>query len=86
MKSFFRIIALLEGVSYLLLMTLGLYFKYILSDDTYVKLLGMPHEADLLVYKVHYASHGSVALTIASLNANVLLSLKFLVFLVTSGN
>ena len=50
MKSFFRIIALLEGVSYLLLMTLGLYFKYILSDDTYVKLLGMPHGILFILY------------------------------------
>ena len=43
MKKTFRIIALLEGVSYILLMTVGLYFKYQLSDPTYVKLLGMPH-------------------------------------------
>ena len=50
MKSFFRIIALLEGISYLLLMTLGLYFKYILSDDTYVKLLGMPHGILFILY------------------------------------
>jgi len=43
MKTIFRIIALLEGVSYILLMTVGLYFKYQLDDPTYVKLLGMPH-------------------------------------------
>ena len=43
MKTTFRIIALLEGVSYILLMTVGLYFKYQLGDPTYVKLLGMPH-------------------------------------------
>ena len=43
MKSFFRIVAFLEGVSYILLMTLGLYFKYQLDDASYVKLLGMPH-------------------------------------------
>ena len=43
MKSIFRIIAFLEGVSYILLMTVGLYFKYQLGDPTYVKLLGMPH-------------------------------------------
>jgi len=50
MKSFFRIIALFEGISYLLLMTLGLYFKYQLSDDTYVKLLGMPHGVLFVLY------------------------------------
>ena len=43
MKTTFRIIALLEGVSYILLMTVGLYFKYQLGDPTYVKLLAMPH-------------------------------------------
>ena len=43
MKNTFRVIAFLEGVSYILLMTFGLYFKYQLGDPTYVKLLGMPH-------------------------------------------
>ena len=43
MKNTFRIIAFLEGVSYILLMSVGLYFKYQLGDPTYVKLLGMPH-------------------------------------------
>ena len=50
MKLFFRIIALLEGVSYILLMTIGLYFKYQLDDDTYVKLLGMPHGVLFILY------------------------------------
>ena len=43
MKTFFRIVALLEGVSYILLMSVGLYFKYQLGNPSYVKLLGMPH-------------------------------------------
>ena len=43
MKNTFRIIAFLEGVSYIFLMTFGLYFKYQLGDPSYVKLLGMPH-------------------------------------------
>jgi len=43
MKTIFRVIAFLEGVSYILLMTFGLYFKYQIGDPTYVKLLGMPH-------------------------------------------
>ena len=50
MKLFFRIIAVLEGVSYILLMTIGLYFKYLLNDDTYVKLLGMPHGVLFMLY------------------------------------
>ena len=43
MKALFRIIAFLEGISYILLMSIGLYFKYKLGDPSYVKLLGMPH-------------------------------------------
>ena len=42
-KILFRVIAFLEGVSYILLMTVGLYCKYLLDDPSYVKLLGMPH-------------------------------------------
>ena len=50
MKSFFRIVALLEGVSYILLMTIGLYFKYQLGNEIYVKLLGMPHGVLFMLY------------------------------------
>ena len=50
MKSFFRIVAFLEGVSYILLMTIGLYFKYQLGDESYVKLLGMPHGLLFVLY------------------------------------
>ena len=50
MKLSFRIIAFLEGVSYILLMTFGLYFKYRLNDDSYVKLLGMPHGVLFMLY------------------------------------
>ena len=42
-KTTFRVIAFLEGVSFILLMTVGLYCKYQLDDPSYVKLLGMPH-------------------------------------------
>ena len=52
MKLTFRIVAFLEGVSYILLMTIGLYFKYQLNDDTYVKLLGMPHGILFVLYIV----------------------------------
>ena len=50
MKLSFRIIAFLEGLSYILLMTFGLYFKYRLNDDSYVKLLGMPHGILFMLY------------------------------------
>ena len=52
MKTLFRIVAFLEGVSYLLLITVGLYFKYQLGDPTYVKLLGMPHGLLFVAYIV----------------------------------
>jgi len=50
MRLLFRVVALLEGISYILLMTVGLYFKYILNDDSYLKLLGMPHGILFVLY------------------------------------
>ena len=50
MKNIFRVVALLEGVSYVLLITFGLYFKYYLDDETYVKILGMPHGILFMLY------------------------------------
>ena len=52
MKNIFRIVALLEGTSYILLMTFGLYYKYQLNNDIYVKLLGMPHGILFILYIV----------------------------------
>ncbi|MBE9489596.1 MAG: DUF3817 domain-containing protein [Bacteroidetes bacterium] len=39
----FRIIAFLEGLSYILLLGIATPIKYFLNDPQYVKLLGMPH-------------------------------------------
>jgi len=39
----FRIVALLEGVSYILLLFVAVPVKYLKDDPQYVKLLGMPH-------------------------------------------
>ena len=52
MKTLFRIIAFLEGTSYILLMSVGLYFKYQLGDPSYVKLLGMPHGLLFISYLI----------------------------------
>ena len=52
MKGVFRIVAFFEGVSYILLMSLGLYFKYKLEDPTYVKILGMPHGILFISYLI----------------------------------
>ena len=43
MKTFFRIISLLEGISYILLLFVAVPIKYFGGDEQYVKLLGMPH-------------------------------------------
>ena len=43
MKNIFRIVAFLEGVSYILLLFIAVPIKYNLGDPTYVKLLGTPH-------------------------------------------
>ncbi len=41
--NIFRIVAFLEGVSYILLLFIATPIKYLLGDPQYVKLLGMPH-------------------------------------------
>ena len=43
MEKLFRIIAFLEGVSYILLLFIATPIKYVSNDPQYVKLLGMPH-------------------------------------------
>jgi integral membrane protein len=43
MKIFFRIIALLEGASYILLLFIAVPLKYWGGNEGLVKLLGMPH-------------------------------------------
>ena len=52
MKIIFRIISFLEGVSYLVLMSLGLYYKYALNDPSFVKMFGMPHGILFMLYLV----------------------------------
>ncbi|MFD2541515.1 DUF3817 domain-containing protein [Lacinutrix gracilariae] len=43
LKNIFRLVALLEGVSYLLLMAAAIYKRSPNGSDYFVKLLGMPH-------------------------------------------
>ena len=50
MRSIFRIVAFLEGVSYILLLFIAVPIKYNLGDPTYVKLLGMPHGILFVTY------------------------------------
>ncbi len=43
MEKLFRVVAFLEGVSYLLLLFVAVPIKYFGDDPQYVKMLGMPH-------------------------------------------
>ena len=54
MKDVFRVVAFLEGVSYILLLFIAVPIRYLvadeLKDEYWVKLLGMPHGILFLVY------------------------------------
>ena len=50
--NIFKIVAFLEGVSYLLLLFVAMPIKYLLEDPQYVKLLGMPHGILFITYIV----------------------------------
>ena len=52
MKNIFRIVSLLEGVSYLLLLFIATPIKYLQGDASYVKMLGMPHGILFMLYVV----------------------------------
>lgn len=52
MKNFFRVVSFLEGISYLLLLFVAVPIKYFNGDDSYVKLLGMPHGLLFMLYIV----------------------------------
>ena len=48
--NIFRIVALLEGISYILLLFIATPIKYLANDPQYVKLLGMPHGFLFILY------------------------------------
>lgn len=50
MKNIFRIVSFLEGVSYLLLLFIATPVKYFGDDESYVRMLGMPHGILFMVY------------------------------------
>ena len=43
MINIFRLVSFLEGISYLLLLFIAVPIKYFQGDESYVKILGMPH-------------------------------------------
>lgn len=48
--NIFRIVAFLEGLSYILLLFIATPIKYLADDPQYVKLLGMPHGLLFMLY------------------------------------
>ena len=52
MKQTFRLISFLEGVSYILLLFVAVPIKYLGDDESYVKLLGMPHGLLFVLYLI----------------------------------
>ena len=46
----FRIIALLEGLSFIFLVFLGMPLKYLYDNEILVKILGMPHGILFIMY------------------------------------
>lgn len=50
MLNIFRIVALFEGLSYILLLFIATPIKYLLDEPKYVKLLGMPHGLLFVAY------------------------------------
>jgi len=51
LKNIFRLIAILEGISYVLLL-IATPIKYLLDNEQYVKALGMPHGILFILYIV----------------------------------
>jgi len=50
MIKLFRITSYLEGISYLLLLGIGVPLKYLAGNDSLVKTLGMPHGILFMAY------------------------------------
>lgn len=48
--NIFRLVAFLEGLSYVLLLFIATPLKYLTENPTYVKLLGMPHGLLFMLY------------------------------------
>ncbi|MFT5513633.1 MAG: integral membrane protein [Bacteroidia bacterium] len=52
MLKSFRVVAFLEGVSYILLLFIATPIKYFGEDPTYVKMLGIPHGLLFMAYVI----------------------------------
>ena len=52
MLKTFKIVALLEGISFIIMMLVGMPLKYIGGNDILIKKLGMPHGILFMAYVV----------------------------------
>ena len=52
MKNAFRVISILEGLSYIILLFIAVPIKYLGHDESYVKMFGMPHGLLFVAYIV----------------------------------
>ncbi|QCX37034.1 DUF3817 domain-containing protein [Aureibaculum algae] len=52
MKTTFKIVAILEGLSYLILLFIATPIKYIGHDESWVKMFGMPHGLLFVAYVI----------------------------------
>ena len=52
MIFFFRVVSILEGLSYILLLFFAVPIKYLVGNEVYVKLLGLPHGILFILYIV----------------------------------
>ena len=52
MKTTFRIVSILEGLSYLILLFIAMPIKYIGNDESWVKMFGMPHGLLFVAYVI----------------------------------
>lgn len=50
MKVLFRLVAILEGLSYIILLFVGVPFKYFNDNDAIVGYFGMPHGILFMAY------------------------------------
>mgnify|MGYP000141466808 CR=1 FL=1 len=50
MINIFKIVSLLEGISYILLLFIATPIKYLQGNPEYVKMLGMPHGLLFVAY------------------------------------
>ncbi|WP_228851592.1 DUF3817 domain-containing protein [Aegicerativicinus sediminis] len=72
MINIFKIVAFLEGISYILLLFIAVPIKYLAEDPSYVKMLGMPHGILFIIYII-MALYLSVNLSLSKKKRNGLL-------------